>query len=73
MMELFDSNAAFWAALAGTALAIAAIALLGDFRRARRAQADAVGCMPWTPIFLTALFAAGIAGFFALMAWLSPV
>lgn len=37
------------------AAATAAVAWLGDWRRMRRRDPDAVGFMPWTPIFLCAL------------------
>jgi hypothetical protein len=53
------------------ALAIAIVAWLGDYRRARRKNPDAVGFMPWTTVFFFALFAAclllGLAG----RAWLA--
>lgn len=50
--------------LAAAMLALAA--WLGDHRRARRKNPDAVGFMPWTTVFLLALLAAcvllGLAG-----------
>jgi acyl-CoA synthetase (AMP-forming)/AMP-acid ligase II len=53
------------------ALAVAVVAWLGDHRRARRKNPDAVGFMPWTTVFFFALFAAclllGVAG----RAWLA--
>jgi hypothetical protein len=57
--------------LAGlAAVALALIAWLADRRRARRADPDAVGFMPWTSLFFWAAFvgflllvAAGKAGF----------
>lgn len=73
MMDWFDSNAAFWGAVTVLALSVAAIALVGDVRRARRRDPDAVGVMPWTAIFLAAMFAAAVAGLFALRDWLAPV
>ena len=55
-------------ALAGglVAAALALTAWLGDWRRARRRDADAVGVMPWTGLFLLSLLVAcvllGLAG-----------
>ena len=45
-------------ASAAIALAIAVIAWLGDRRRMRRSNPDAVGFMPWTAVFFWALLAA---------------
>ena len=42
------------------ALAFAVIAWLGDRRRMRRSDPDAVGFMPWTDLFFWALLAACI-------------
>lgn len=72
-MAFFDSNAAFWGAVAAAAFALAVVAWLADVRRTRRRDPDAVGVMPWTSIFLAAFFVAAIATLFALADWLSPV
>ena len=40
---------------------IAALAWWGDRRRIRRRQLDAVGWMPWTPVFFASLMIACIA------------
>lgn len=49
---LFASDATL-AALWGTALlGIAIIALTAEWRRTRRKRIDAVGCIPWTALFL---------------------
>lgn len=49
---LFASDATL-AALAGAMLlAMALLALTADWRRAKRKRVDAVGCMPWTALFL---------------------
>ncbi|AKM10164.1 hypothetical protein [Croceicoccus naphthovorans] len=73
MQALFASDLAFWLAIAGLALALAVLAFAGDWRRFRRAHADRVGCMPWTSLFLLALFIAAVAGFFAFRAWVDPL
>ena len=44
--------------LGAAALACAVIAWLGDRRRMRRSDPDAVGFMPWTSVFFWAMFAA---------------
>lgn len=49
----FASEATELALWAGLFLSLAALALAADWRRARRRQIDRVGCMPWTPLFLT--------------------
>ncbi len=40
------------------AVLIALVAWLADWRRVRRRDPDAVGFMPWTPLFLWATLAA---------------
>lgn len=48
-------------AIAGTfAAVLALVAWLGDRRRNRRKNPDAVGFMPWTSVFFFALFTACI-------------
>jgi len=44
--------------MAGLAIAVALAAWLGDQRRMRRSDPDAVGFMPWTSVFFWAMFAA---------------
>lgn len=66
------SDAGHWTMLALAAVAVAAIALAGDWRRARRKTPDAVGCMPWTSVFMASLLVAVIAAALAVMTWLKP-
>lgn len=49
---LFASEATSVALLGGAMLLLSGLALLADRRRARRRRIDAVGCMPWTAVFL---------------------
>lgn len=46
-------------------------AWIGDRRRMRRSNPDAVGFMPWTAIFFLAMFAACITLGLAVRAWLA--
>ncbi|MGH6744158.1 hypothetical protein EDF58_101909 [Novosphingobium sp. PhB57] len=46
------------AVIGGLAVALAAVAWLGDRRRMKRRDLDRVGFMPWTPVFFFALMAA---------------
>lgn len=51
-----------WSALVGLpALVLAVVAWLGDRRRARRSDPDAVGFMPWTGLFFWASLIACVA------------
>ena len=50
---------------------IAALAWWGDRRRVRRRDLDAVGWMPWTPVFFVALMVACVALGLAAKAWLA--
>ncbi len=55
----------------GIALVVAIIAWLGDRRRMRRSDPDAVGFMPWTGVFFWALLAAIVLLGLAVKAWLA--
>lgn len=55
-----------WAELAGGAVLVALLAWLGERRRMRRSDPDAVGFMPWGTVFVLALFALLIAAVFLL-------
>ena len=50
---------------------IAALAWWGDRRRVRRGNLDAVGWMPWTPVFFAALMVAVVSLGLAAKAWLA--
>ena len=52
------------------AVALAVIAWRGDRRRMRRSQPDAVGLMPWTAVFIWAVFAACMFTVLAVKEWL---
>ena len=69
---LTASDAGHWTVWAAAAVTVAAIAWLGDGRRARRAAPDAVGCMPWTAVFMAALLVAVVTGALAVLTWMSP-
>ena len=56
--------------LAGLPLAIALAAWIGDRRRMRRSNPDAVGFMPWTSVFFWAVLAALVLLALAGKAWL---
>lgn len=58
-------------ALGLAAVALAILAWAGDRRRMRRTNLDAVGFMPWTPVFFVALMIACIALGFAAKDWLA--
>lgn len=58
------------AAIAVAAAALALVAWLGDHRRVRRTNPDAVGFMPWTTVFFFALLAACVLMGLAVRQWL---
>ena len=66
-----DSGFITLAALSAFAAAIALVAWLGDRRRMRRSDPDAVGFMPWRDVFFFALLAAVILLGLAAKAWIS--
>ncbi|MBB5733424.1 hypothetical protein FHS61_002459 [Altererythrobacter atlanticus] len=68
---IFASDATLAALWAGALLLLALVALLAERRRLRRQRIDAVGCMPWTAIFLTAAFAATVLLTLALKGWIA--
>jgi hypothetical protein len=54
---LFASDATLVGLWGAGLLLLAVVALLGEWRRARRKHVDAVGWMPWTTVFVFAFFA----------------
>ena len=50
---------------------IAALAWWGDRRRVRRTDLDAVGWMPWTPVFFVALMVAVVSLGLAVKNWMA--
>jgi hypothetical protein len=65
-----SDGAAFWASLGGLAAIVALLATLAERRRSRRRELDAVGCVPWTPVFFAAFLLACVALGLAVRAWL---
>ena len=59
------------ALLGFVALVFAVVAWLGDRRRMRRRDIDAVGFMPWTPVFFWSLLLACILLGIAARSWLA--
>ena len=57
--------------LAGLALATALAAWIGDRRRMRRSDPDAVGFMPWTSVFFWSALAALVLLALAGKAWVT--
>jgi len=53
---LFASDATLVGLAGGTLLLAALVAFMGERRRMRRKEIDAVGCMPWTTLFVLAFF-----------------
>jgi bacteriorhodopsin len=66
----FASDAT-WAGIAGgTLLVLAVLTGLGERRRRRRTQIDAVGCMPWTTLSVMAFMTAMVLLAMAAEGWL---
>jgi hypothetical protein len=65
------SDFATMRAIGLAAAALAALAWWGDRRRIRRTDLDAVGWVPWTPVFFVSLMVAVIAVGLAAKAWIS--
>ena len=58
-------------ALGIVAATIAALAWWGDRRRIRRSNLDAVGWVPWTPVFFVALMVAVVSLGLAAKDWVA--
>ena len=56
--------------IAALALGLALVAWLGDRRRIRRTNPDAVGFMPWTGVFFFAVLAACVLIGLAVRLWI---
>ena len=59
LRDLLDQDWIEWLLLPGLAcVLLAVVAWIGDRRRQRRSNPDAVGFMPWTAVFFWSLLAA---------------
>jgi hypothetical protein len=67
---LFASDATLAGVAGGALLLFAVAAAFAERRRLRRKHIDAVGCMPWTALFLLAFFAGVTLMALAGMGWL---
>ena len=73
LWDQLDQDWVEWLLLPGLACAaLAVIAWLGDRRRLRRSNPDAVGFMPWTAVFFWSVLAAVALLGLAVQSRLSP-
>jgi hypothetical protein len=68
---LFASDATLAGLAGGALLLVAVVAVVAERRRLRRRRIDAVGCMPWTALFLLAFFAGVTLVLLAVTGWLA--
>jgi hypothetical protein len=68
---LFASDATLTGIGAGALLLVAALAGLGERRRKRRRQIDAVGWVPWTTLSVGAFLPGAILLMLAVKGWLA--
>jgi hypothetical protein len=69
--SLLLASDATWAGIAGGALLLVAVMTwLGERRRRRRTQIDAVGCMPWSTLSVLATMTAMVLLAMAANGWL---
>ncbi|MCB2072881.1 MAG: hypothetical protein H6917_10240 [Novosphingobium sp.] len=66
-----DDDLAILVVAGAVALAVAAVAWIGDRRRTRRKNADDVGFMPWTGLFFVGLLVALVLIGLAARMWLA--
>ena len=69
---LFASDATLVALWGVGLLLVAAVALWGDRRRAKRRHVDKVGWVPWTKIYVLAAFAGLVLIAAAIKGWATP-
>lgn len=68
---LFASNATLYGLAGGALLLVSLLSVIGDNRRAKRKDPDAVGLMPWRDIAALSTFAGLALLAFAAVGWLS--
>ncbi len=66
---VFASDATLLGLVGGALLLVALAATIGERRRLRRKQIDAVGWMPWTTVFVISFFAGMILLALAASGW----
>jgi hypothetical protein len=68
---LFASDATLLGLVAGVLLLVAAVAAFAERRRVRRESIDAVGWVPWLPVFFLAFFPGVMLMLFAVKGWIA--